>query len=369
MKHLTLISLIILTLASGCQKSLTQGEVERNILTAISQGQPAEVIERIILQSENPSQTANYGIREVTNLSHLPQNIEKYWQFYQPKPIRETPTIEIFGILNRYKISVLKVLVLHGGNLNQKQDNGEPYIRFSSNTLITPELLAWLLDHGYDANLTYETNSNDSAIGYCAQPGQSMLRYDQKYEMIKMLLEHGANPNVTSLGEPIMHTLAIYHKDNPYALKIFGLLLEAGCSPDDTVLISALGARRDEMALLLLEHTETIDATSQFSSRLMSLAAAYGNQKCVEMLISRGIDVNTADASGYTPLHAATADRNEVIIAMLLEAGAILNPVNNKGQTPLDIATTKNQCQQDESINNKIIDQLRKYGCKYANEL
>ena len=90
---------------------------------------------------------------------------------------------------------------------------------------MTPELLTFLLENGYDPNAD---GDRPSALGNCARPGQSFLRYDHKYEMIKALLKHGANPNVTSLGQPILHELIVYHKDNPHLLEIIQLLLDAG---------------------------------------------------------------------------------------------------------------------------------------------
>ncbi len=374
MKYIIPISLMLLTLMCGCQKTLSQDQIESNLSTAISDGRPAQHIETILRQADDPEQAANHGIWSVMHRSHLPQDIVKNWQYYHPKEISQTPSIEIAEIINRYKITILDVLVRHGGNLNRKYEHGLPVIRFSGFTEITPDLLRWLLEHGYDANLTYKGNSDRTALSHCARPGQSMLRYDQKYEMIKMLLEHGANPNVKSLGDPILHTLASYHKDNPYVLEITELLLKAGADlqikdhSGNTALMVALGARRKDMAMLLLEHTETIDTTDQNGRLIIRLAAAYDHPKCIQMLIARGADVNAA-IRGYTPLHAAAADRNEEIIAMLLEGGATVNTVNNESHTPLDIAMVKDNCPPDETQTNKVINLLTRHGAKRAAEL
>jgi len=203
-----------------------------------------------------------------------------------------------------------------------------------------------------------------------------MLRYNQKYEMMKMLLEHGANPNVKSMGAPILHTVAGgYHTDNPYALDIAKLLLKAGAdlqikdSSVRTAIFEALGSDRKEMALLLLAHTEKIDATNQFDYLILNLAARYDHPKCIEMLIARGADVNIANKHSDTPLHGAAAARSEEVVAMLLEAGANLNPVNDRSQTPLDIAMVKNNCQPDETKTKKVIDLLTSHGAKRAAEL
>lgn len=91
---------------------------------------------------------------------------------------------------------------------------------------VTPELLAFLLENNYDPNVKDEQHS---ALGFCAYPGQSFLTYDHKFEMVKSLLKHGANPNVHYLGKPILHRFVDpIHKDNPHQLKIIELLLDAG---------------------------------------------------------------------------------------------------------------------------------------------
>ena len=46
---------------------------------------------------------------------------------------------------------------------------------------------------------------------------------------MKMLLKHGANPNVISGGKPILHQLATpYQRDNPCLLEMIQLLLDEG---------------------------------------------------------------------------------------------------------------------------------------------
>ena len=374
MKHLTLLSLITLALIGGCQKPLSQSDIEGDLRAAISAGQPGEAIEAILTQAENPTQAANAGIDyTATFLSSPPQNILQHWRYYKPSPLGQTPTIEIMEVLNRYQMEVYEVLVRHGGDLNRKHEQGTPVIKFSVFSEITPDLLQWLLEHGYDANMA-QNNLNWTALSYCCLPNQSMLRYDQKYEMIKMLLAHGANPNIDCLTEPAMLTIITYHKDNPYVLDIIQLLIDAGYDLNakgfkDTALVTALGLRRDDVAMLLLEHTDTIDSTDQFGCPLVNLAAAYNNIQSLELMISRGVNLNTADRNGNSPLHAATAGRNPDIAAMLIDAGADIDAINSKNQTPLDIALQQDNCQPDEIKQQQMIDLLKKHGAKTGAQL
>ncbi|HPD48346.1 MAG TPA: ankyrin repeat domain-containing protein [Anaerohalosphaeraceae bacterium] len=345
--------LLLALLAGGCHKGLTQGDIENRIFSAISEGRDAEHIESLLKQADDPAQAANRNILKVLQGIYVPRRSE--------------------GITH-YQIAVLEVLVLYGGDLNRvTTPMGQSIICFWSHSPITPELLAWMLEHGLDPNLSCEADEW-TALSHCARPGQSKLSYDQKYQMIKMLLEYGANPDVKSLGQPILDTLVTYHGDDPYLVDIIKLLLKAADDKGiegygDAVIAKALGVRRDEAAMVLLEHAESIDVPNKFGAPLINLAAAYDNVKSVELLIARGADIEAKDGSGYTPLHAAAAAGNGEIITMLLEAGAAVNPLNKKGQTPLDVARMDACGPRGKDRTQKVIDLLISHGGKCAAEL
>lgn len=226
MKHLIPFITLGLIVLTGCQRNYTQRQIERKITYAILQGQSAEDIRQLVMQADDSSQAADIGVWEIMGLEQIPTEIEKYWCYYREADPSSTPSREIFEVINRYKISVLRVLIPYGIDLNRSR-TGEPFILWGEwgRPAITPELLTFLLKHGYNPNLDKDS---PSPLGICALPGEGFVTYDQKYKMIKALLNHGANPNVMSMGTPILHELIMYNRDNPHQLEIIQLLLDAG---------------------------------------------------------------------------------------------------------------------------------------------
>lgn len=77
-------------------------------------------------------------------------------------------------------------------------------------------------------------------------------------------------------------------------------------------------------------------------STLLHAAVMRGNTAAVELLLSRGAEVNPRNRSGHTPLYDCVADNgNGAIALMLLEHGADLSLPDNNGKTPLQIAVQK----------------------------
>ncbi|MBA3953713.1 ankyrin repeat domain-containing protein [Candidatus Dependentiae bacterium] len=69
-------------------------------------------------------------------------------------------------------------------------------------------------------------------------------------------------------------------------------------------------------------------------------AVKEGDYKKVMLLLNYLYDINSADESGYTPLHWAVGTQDESITRLLLEHGALITP-SMSGLTPLHLAAFK----------------------------
>ena len=114
------------------------------------------------------------------------------------------------------------------------------------------EVLQIFTDAGFNVNTDFYT---DYPIYYAAKA--------QKYEAVKFLLEHGANPNL-GFNSPLNEAI---NKKNP---KIAHLLIEHGSKDniDDfmsghTLLFTAIKKKQYEIAREMIEHGAKIDAPSK----------------------------------------------------------------------------------------------------------
>jgi hypothetical protein len=73
----------------------------------------------------------------------------------------------------------------------------------------------------------------------------------------------------------------------------------------------------------------------QEQAKTLHDAARDGDIDQVQLLLSRGANVNEKNRMGWTPLHTAIRNRRLALIEPLIAKGADINAADNRGQTPL----------------------------------
>ena len=73
-------------------------------------------------------------------------------------------------------------------------------------------------------------------------------------------------------------------------------------------------------------------------STALHWAASNGNMNIVEILLDRGIDINSKDTYGNTALHYAAMNGKMNIVEILVDRGIDINSKNNIGWTALHLA-------------------------------
>lgn len=226
--------------------------------------------------------------------------------------------------------AVLKILGKRGHvNLNYRELwDGETFL-IEAIRAHQPEIVRILLRHGANPNLREITGvdvHDENILG--DSPLAAALEADS-IEIVRSLIQHGvrlrqnrsALRSSTSIG---MTRFLLSH----------GALVDGRDENGETSLQSAV--RGDDLGLvkLLIEHGAHVNvpdnegATPLFRCDSIEIA---------RLLLARGARVNVAEKDGLTPLHLAAFKTSQIEIARLLIAhGADVNARDKDGNTPLD---------------------------------
>ena len=257
----------------------------------------------------------------------------------------------------------------------------------------------WLLNiaiHTHNTNavkilLNEKYPINDGTLGLAAE--------NRDNEVVKMLLENGADPNFVCKNRylPLYYALVdgnentidvllkhgasldLVLKETADVLQkviknnaittgknnIVEMLLEHGAAPnstdkyDYTPIETAIHESKEDIVKTLLEHGANPNIVKKDDTSLLYIGVLLGNTEIVKMLLEHGANPNQANQKGEIPLHALNNRKSKPSIAkLLLDKGSEVNKINNKGETPLDVA-----------FDSEIKALLRFYGAKTGDEL
>ena len=77
------------------------------------------------------------------------------------------------------------------------------------------------------------------------------------------------------------------------------------------------------------------DARRRREKEFLSFAFGIGHHDIVRLLLKSKAELNTKDASGWTPLHVASAHNDVELVRLLVGRGARLNATDHQGHSPL----------------------------------
>lgn len=155
------------------------------------------------------------------------------------------------------------------------------------------------IDNGIDVNVKFDSINKHSLLTLCALHG-----YD---ELIKFLLEKGADINyVNDIGRfPLLYTY-MYNK-----ISCAKILIDAGA-----------------------------DINIKFETRsLLYYAVANSSTELIELLMSKGVGLNTESSPDFTPLTQATWLSDQKIVEFLLKNGADPLVKNARGKIAIDYSS------------------------------
>jgi ankyrin repeat protein len=240
-------------------------------------------------------------------------------------------------------IESAKLLAAAGAELNQTTEYGwTPLLTATNNRHY--KLAEWLVEHGANVNLANKggwtplylaTDNRNIEGGDFPVPRPDM----DHLEFIKILLDHGADPNLRA-------------KDNTLTRTIFTMqwFFEAGATP----FVRAAQSGDVELMKLLLARGADPRIPTDFGDTALTAASGIGwvegvtyehsvkeNIEAIRLLLDLGLDPNSANKDGRTPLMgAALKGRNEVV-QLLVDHGAKLE-TRDHGSRDTDTSVSTN---------------------------
>ena len=155
-------------------------------------------------------------------------------------------------------------------------------------------------------------------------------------DVVKLLLEKGANPNAQLTGRPfILHhnatgnrtiaegATAFMKAATTSDLALMRLLLEHKADPN-------LKTRNNTTALMAAAGLNWVD--------ISSLGTEAASLEAITLLLERGADVNAVNDLGETAMHGAAQRGADKVVQLLFDRGARADIKNKRGRTPLDEA-------------------------------
>ena len=232
-----------------------------------------------------------------------------------PNGIRSDGDAPLHLAISFSRNEIARYLLTKGANANLQRpiDGAVPLIVAANKG--NPDCVKLLLEYGADVHAKLADSRN--ALWFAIRGSG---RLEKQIEIIKYLVERGANVNTVFSGAEVVTPLhiAMFAMDT---LAIVGCLIDLGAN---------INSRQTE---------------GGFSP--LHLASFKSNRDLVSLLIGKGAEVNAKNNNDETPLSLAWLGNgpfNRKTMQMLLEAGADPNCCDNSGMTLLMRASSKGDC-------------------------
>jgi len=274
---------------------------------------------------------------------------------------------------NAGHLSIVKMLIKRGAEINATDDKGWTALSEASYRGRT-SIVAFLLEKKAStlpSTSWLDSREHGNALFWCIESTHNV--YNEKIEIVKLLLAHGCEPegvdenNRDSLTiakhrnyTEIVQLLEKYRaeriaKQNKYALleairkqdvKKVKLYLDKKVNPNsllengESLLNYAVSAQNIAIVKLLLEYGANPNTANELGTTALMRVIRAGNVKIFNLLIDYGINVNQTDLKGRTALFYAVENNSNNVLNTLLNSGISIDATDNYGATAFLYACT-----------------------------
>ncbi|XP_065200755.1 uncharacterized protein LOC135831864 [Planococcus citri] len=161
-------------------------------------------------------------------------------------------------------------------------------------------------------------------------------------EIVKILLSHGADINVDR-GQPLSLAVLSGHREIVEILLRNGARVDIRFDDEDNSFLHVAAKRGiKEIAVALVKQGADVNALDTVNKSPLYIAAQEGNDQVAEVLIANKANVNAVNKHG-TALHMAAGYGHENMVALLLKNGARTDVKDSLNRTPLVMAVIRDQ--------------------------
>ena len=251
---------------------------------------------------------------------------------------------------------IAELLIAKGADVNAKNSrNGSTPLHYAIDRRynINKKLIELLIANGADVNA--KRGDGNTPLHSAAERGHK--------EIAELLLAEGADVNAKvmtyyfNIGGWTPLDWVIYNGEIEFAelLRKHGGKSGALDSIHIAAFLGNIEAVKQNLATVV-----DVNATNVGGDTPLNSAAGNGHKEIVELLISKGADVNAKNAVNK-PLHMAAERGHKEIVELLIAEGADVNAKENFGPTALDWAIRR--------THTETATLLRKHGAKTGEEL
>lgn len=185
-------------------------------------------------------------------------------------------------------------------------------------------LLANAIYRNKSKEIEYILSHNEINVNTPGKYGFTYLMYAiyiQKYDMAKLLLKLGADPNLLSfVNHPVKGNNPDYIQREEGTFRLMPLSFVCGHPDWDIKYIK-----------LLIEYGADINATVPFTPIHELIVGGAGDMERIKYLMKHGLDLNVPDNLGDTPIITAAIVRDLDLVEYFLDYGANPKQINKDG--------------------------------------
>ncbi|KAJ4138331.1 hypothetical protein NW768_002154 [Fusarium equiseti] len=220
-------------------------------------------------------------------------------------------------------IELARVLLKYGANADTSDMSGNSLLSIAASQ-DRIDMMELLLENG-----TNPSSSNLSGVSVLVDAVSK-----RKLDMAQLVLDHGANASAKDLvGHPVL-VLAL--RDSKLSqndkIRIVKMLLDHGASPnvsDGTwgvaAICFAMETGSTDLVRMMVQAGANTRKKMSSGETLLLYAIDHGRRDQAKLLLEGGADANAADKKGRTPLMQAISRRDTELIKLLKAHGADMN--------------------------------------------